>query len=55
VRFSVLLPAELAHAVDEEAARMTATDEHGRVASRTDAFRSLLLEGLRRRGARKDG
>jgi len=52
VRIGFLIEADIARQVDEEAARMTAEDPHGRVASRTDALRSLLLAGL---ASRKSG
>jgi hypothetical protein len=52
-RLNLVLDGTLVEQVDEFARRLAAEDEYGRGASRTDAFRVLLVEGLRARNAQK--
>lgn len=55
IRVSFLLDAALLHRVDEEAVQMTAEDPYTpkRPTSRTDAFRSLIEDGLQARSQRR--
>jgi hypothetical protein len=53
VRITFMLDADMAQAIDEEAARLTAEDEAGRGFNRTDALRVVIRDGLKHRAERR--
>ena len=53
VHLSFIVDAGLVRDVDDEADRMKSEDPYGRVVSRTDAVRSLIIDGLKSRADRR--
>ncbi|MEO6954317.1 MAG: hypothetical protein ABI321_21120 [Polyangia bacterium] len=48
-RLNLVLPGELVAAVDEFAREMASADQYRRDVTRTDAFKILLVDGLKSR------
>jgi hypothetical protein len=53
VRITFMLDADMAHAIDEEADRLTTEDETGRGFNRTDALRVVIRDGLKARADKR--
>jgi hypothetical protein len=53
VRMQIIFPGELVEMVDAYADKMTRANPFGRPATRTDALKALVVEGLRTLGALK--
>jgi hypothetical protein len=53
IRVNVMIDADALVRVDAEAATMTKEDEYHRVASRSEAVRSLITDGLKYRAERR--
>lgn len=53
VRMQIIFPGELVELVDAYAEKMTAENQFGRPATRTDALKALVVDALRSHGALK--